>query len=52
MGMSGHVSTGPLRIFVKVDDCCDPFFVGTLACIKMIKTIVESILPLNAYDSQ
>ncbi len=52
MGMIGHCGAGPIWACMKVDDCCDPFFVGTLTCIKMIKTIVESILPLNAYDSQ
>jgi hypothetical protein len=43
MGLSGHVSTGPLRVHVKVDVCCDPFFVNTLTCVKIIETIVESV---------
>jgi hypothetical protein len=32
----------PLRKCVKVADCCDPFFTGTLPYVKMIKICVES----------
>jgi hypothetical protein len=32
----------PLRACVKVADCCDPSFTGTLTCIKMIETCVEN----------
>jgi hypothetical protein len=42
MGMSGHKSAGPLRACVKFADCCDPSSVGTLTCVKMIETCVES----------
>jgi hypothetical protein len=41
-GMSGHKSDGPLRACVKVTDCCDPSSAGTLTCIKMIETCLES----------
>jgi hypothetical protein len=27
---------------VKVADCCDPSSAGTLTCVKMIETCVES----------
>jgi hypothetical protein len=40
MGMSGHVCAGPLRAYVKVDNCCDPFSLGTLTCIKTLETCV------------
>jgi hypothetical protein len=51
---SGYESTGPLRAwvgmevldplraFVKVVDCCDPSFAGTLTCAKLLQTYVES----------
>jgi hypothetical protein len=32
----------PLRAYVKVADCYDPSSLGTLTCVKMIKTYVES----------
>jgi hypothetical protein len=32
----------PLRACVQVADCCDPPFAGTLTCVKMIETCVES----------
>jgi hypothetical protein len=32
----------PLRACVKVADCCDPSSIGTLTCVKMIETCVES----------
>jgi hypothetical protein len=33
----------PLRTCVKIADCYDPFFVGTLTSIKIIETCVESV---------
>jgi hypothetical protein len=33
----------PLRACVKVADCCDTYSMGTLTCVKMIETCVESI---------
>jgi hypothetical protein len=50
MGMSGHVSAGPLRACVKVDDYYDPFSTCTLTYVKTIEMIVKSILPSNACD--
>jgi hypothetical protein len=35
----------PLRACVKVADCCDPPFAGTLTRINMIEMCIESILP-------
>jgi hypothetical protein len=32
----------PLRECVNVADCYDPSFVGTLTCVKMIETCIES----------
>jgi hypothetical protein len=52
MGMSGHVSASPLRACVNVDDCCDPFSVGTLTYVKMIETYVKSVLPPYLNDLQ
>jgi hypothetical protein len=52
MDMSGHKSAGPLRACVKVDDCYDPFIVGTLTRIKMIETCVEYVSLSNACDPQ
>jgi hypothetical protein len=40
--LSGHVSAGPLRACVKVDECFDLSSVGTLTWVKMIETFVES----------
>jgi hypothetical protein len=37
-----HASAGPLRACVNVADCYDPFFAGTLICIKSLETCVES----------
>jgi hypothetical protein len=45
MGMSGQVSAGPLRAFVKIADYCDPFSACTLTCVKMIETLIESAFP-------
>ncbi len=42
MGMSGHMSVGPLRACVKVANCCDPFFVGTLTCVKTLVTMLRA----------
>jgi hypothetical protein len=52
MGMSGHVSVGPLRARVKVDDCYDSFFAGTLTFIKTLEMCIESVLPPYPNDSQ
>ena len=49
-GMSGHVSAGPLRACVKVDDCFDLFSAGTLTRVKTIETVVRALLPPNARD--
>jgi hypothetical protein len=43
MRMSGHASTGPPRACVKVDDCYDPFSIGTLTTIKSILTVLRAI---------
>jgi hypothetical protein len=32
----------PLRTCVKVSNCCDPPYTGTLTCIKIVETCVES----------
>jgi hypothetical protein len=42
MGMSGHESAGPLRACVKVDNCCDPFSVCTLTCVKTLVTVLRA----------
>ena len=42
MGMSGHISAGPIWACVKVDDCCDPSVAGTLTRVKTIETCIES----------
>jgi hypothetical protein len=43
----------PLRECVKVADCCDPFFTGTLPYIKMIKKyVLRAPLPSYACDTQ
>ena len=36
------MSAGPLRTYVKIDDCCDPFSAGTLTHVRTIETCVES----------
>jgi hypothetical protein len=36
---------------VKVDDCCDPFSVGTLTYIKSIETCVESAFTIECVRS-
>jgi hypothetical protein len=41
-GMSGHESAGPLTACVKVADCCDPSFAGTVTCVKSLETFCES----------
>jgi hypothetical protein len=41
-GKSGHECAGPLRACVKVADCCDPSFTGTLTCVKSLETLVEN----------
>jgi hypothetical protein len=33
----------PLRACVKVVDCCDPSYAGTLTCIKSLETFCESV---------
>jgi hypothetical protein len=33
--LSGHESAGPLKACVKIDDCYDPFSVGTVTYVKM-----------------
>jgi hypothetical protein len=48
MGMIGHVSAGPLRACVNVDDCCDPFSAGTLTRVNLIETVLRATLPPNA----
>jgi hypothetical protein len=40
--MSGHKSVVPIRACVKVADCYDLSFAGTLTYVKMIQTCVES----------
>jgi hypothetical protein len=52
MGMSGHKSVGPLRACVKVVDCCDPSFAGTLTHVKMIEICVRAFSPPLPNDSQ
>jgi hypothetical protein len=42
-GMIGHTSAGSLRACVKVADCCYPSSAGTLTCIKLLETCVESV---------
>jgi hypothetical protein len=42
----------PIRVCVKVADCCDPSSAGTLTCVKMLETFVESVLPPYSNDSQ
>jgi hypothetical protein len=42
-GVIGHASFGPLRARVKVANCCDPYSVGTLTCVKLLLTCVESV---------
>jgi hypothetical protein len=32
----------PLRACVKVANCCDPFFVGTLTCVKTLVTMLRA----------
>ena len=44
MGMSGHISAGPIWACVRVDDYCDPSVAGTLTRVKTIETCVESVL--------
>jgi hypothetical protein len=52
MGMSGHKSVGPLRACVKVVDCCDPSFAGTITHVKMIEICVRAFSPPLPNDSQ
>jgi hypothetical protein len=52
MGMSGHMNAGLLRECVKVADCCDPFFIGTLTCVKSLEMVLRATLSLNARDLQ
>jgi hypothetical protein len=40
--MSEYVRTGPLQTWVKNDNWFDPSSAGTLTCVKMIETCVES----------
>jgi hypothetical protein len=47
----GHVSAGPLRTCVKVDNSCDSFFIGTLTCIKSIVTVLRAIWPPYSNNS-
>jgi hypothetical protein len=52
MGLSGHVSGGPFMACVKVDNCCDPFFAGTLTCAKSLEMMLRATLPPYTCDSQ
>jgi hypothetical protein len=51
-GMSGYESVGLLRACVKIADYCDSSSAGTLTCVKMIETCVESVLPPYLNDPQ
>jgi hypothetical protein len=51
MSMSGHESTSPLRAYVKVDDYCDPFSIGTLTHVKMLETCVEGSFATECVQS-
>jgi hypothetical protein len=37
---------------VKVDNCCDPFFAGTLTCAKSLEMMLRDTLPPYTCDSQ
>jgi hypothetical protein len=50
--MIGHTSVGPLRACVKVTDCRDPSFAGTLTCTKSLVMCVENVLPPCPNNSQ
>jgi hypothetical protein len=46
-----HESVGPLWACVKTADCCDLSSVGTLTCVKSLKTFVRVFLPPYPNDS-
>jgi hypothetical protein len=43
LGMSWCESASPLCTCVKVDDCCDPFFVGIVTRVKLIENVCECV---------
>jgi hypothetical protein len=42
--MVGHAGVDPLRVCIKVVDCCDSSSVGTLTCVRSLETCVEIAL--------
>jgi hypothetical protein len=39
MGMIGHFGVGPIWACVKLDNCCDPSYTGTLTHVKLLENI-------------
>jgi hypothetical protein len=47
MGLSGHFGAGPLWACMKVVDCCDPFFAGTLTHINSLEYVYECVFAVD-----
>jgi hypothetical protein len=52
MGMSGHFGVGPLWVCVKVANCCDQSYAGTLTHVKSLEHVCECVLPPTARSLQ
>jgi hypothetical protein len=44
-GISGHFGVGPLWVCVKVANCCDQSYAGTLTHVKSLEHVCECVLP-------